>query len=423
MHHFAYAKGRLFAEDVDVSEIAQAVGTPFYCYSTATLTRHYQVFAQAFEGLNALICYAVKANSNQAVLATLARLGAGADVVSAGELRRALKAGIPPGRIVFSGVGKTRAEMAEALAAGIHQFNVESEPELEALNSVAQELGTQAAIAFRVNPDVDAKTHAKISTGKAENKFGIPWARARNAYAAAARLPGIRVVGVDVHIGSQLTLLSPFEAAFAKVLELISLLRADGHQISRADLGGGLGIPYEADAESPPLPADYGALIKRLVGALDLELILEPGRLIAGNAGILVSEVIYVKHSENKTFVIVDAAMNDLIRPSLYDAYHQIIPVNAPDADAPRSALTIVGPVCETGDTFATDRMMPPLAAGDRVAFLSAGAYSAAMSSTYNTRALVPEVLVDGSRYAVVRQRLDQDSLIALDKLPDWLQA
>lgn len=423
MHHFAHQGGQLHAEDVPLVHIARSVGTPVYVYSTATLVRHFQVFSQAFAGVKALVCYAVKANSNQAVLATLARAGAGADVVSLGELKRALAAGIPPERIVFSGVGKTAVEMAAGLRAGIHQFNVESEPELECLSAVAHSLGQVADIAVRVNPDVDPQTHAKISTGQAEAKFGVPWERARAIYAQAARLPGIRAIGVDVHIGSQLTQLSPFEAAFAKVMDLIRTLRADGHDIRRADLGGGLGIPYEADAQAPPLPADYGAMVQRAIAGFDLELILEPGRLIAGNAGLLLTRVLYVKQGAAKTFVILDAAMNDLIRPSLYDAYHEIVPVVAPDAAAPRAPVTLVGPVCETGDLFARDRLMPVLQPGDLVAILSAGAYSAVMSSTYNSRALVPEVLVNGGEFAVVRPRLDEDALIALDRLPAWLKA
>ncbi len=421
MHHFAHRDGQLHAEDVPLARIAEAVGTPVYVYSTATLVRHFRVFSDAFAGANALVCYAVKANSNQAVLATLARAGAGADVVSLGELKRALGAGIPPERIVFSGVGKTEAEMAAGLRAGIHQFNVESEPELDRLSAVAQSVGRTADIAVRVNPDVDPRTHAKISTGQSEAKFGVPWERARAIYAQAARLPGIRALGVDVHIGSQLTQLSPFEAAFAKVVDLIRVLRADGHDIRRADLGGGLGIPYEIDAEAPPPPADYGALVQRAIAGFDLELILEPGRLIAGNAGLLLTRVLYVKQGAAKTFVILDAAMNDLIRPSLYDAFHEIVPVATPRADAPRAPVTLVGPVCETGDLFARDRAMPPLGAGDLVAILSAGAYSAVMSSTYNSRALVPEVLVNGADFAVVRPRLDEDALIALDRMPPWL--
>ncbi|MGK2286925.1 diaminopimelate decarboxylase [Pedomonas sp. V897] len=423
MRHFTYREGQLFAEDVPVARLAEAVGTPFYCYSTATIERHFDVFSQAFEGLDALVCFAVKANSNQAVLATLARRGAGADVVSLGELKRALAAGVPPERIVFSGVGKTREEMAAGLQAGIYQFNVESEPELHALSEVAASLGLTANIAFRVNPDVDAKTHAKISTGKAENKFGIPWEQAREIYAKAAALPGIRVVGVDVHIGSQLTDLTPFEEAFSRVANLIQMLRADGHTIERADLGGGLGIPYYQDSDAPPLPVAYGAMVSRVTKNLGVRLIFEPGRLIVGNAGILVSRVVYVKKGANKTFVVIDAAMNDLIRPSLYDAHHDIAPVVEPQAVTPRMTATVVGPVCETGDTFATDRTIPAVSEGDLLVIHSAGAYGAVMSSTYNTRLLVPEVLVKGEDFAVVRPRPTYEDLIGLDRLPHWFNS
>lgn len=420
MHHFDYRQGEFHAEDVPISALAEAVGTPFYCYATATLTRHYQVFASAFEGLDALVCFAVKANSNQAVLATLARLGAGADVVSGGELARALAAGVAPGRIVFSGVGKMPDEMRAGLAAGIHQFNVESEPELRALSDVAMAMGLEAPVTIRVNPDVDAKTHEKISTGKAENKFGIPWGRARQVYREAAALPGIRIVGVDVHIGSQLTSLDPFAAAFARVADLVGALRDDGHDIARLDLGGGLGIPYGEGDILPPHPQDYGRLIAELAGGLGCQIILEPGRLIAGNAGILVTRVLYVKEGEDKRFVIVDAAMNDLVRPAMYDAYHQIVPVQASDADP--QAFDIVGPVCETGDRFAQGRLLVPPKAGDLLAILSAGAYGAVMASCYNTRPLVPEVLVSGGAFAVVRPRPSVADLIAMDRMPDWLR-
>lgn len=421
MNHFEYRDGRLHAEAVALSAIADAVGTPFYCYSTATLERHYEVFAQAFAEHDALVAFSLKSNSNQAVIATLGRLGAGADVVSAGELERALAAGIPPERIVFSGVGKTAAEMARALAVGIHQFNVESEPELEALSAVAVGQGATAPITIRVNPDVDARTHAKISTGKAENKFGIAWDRARAVYARAAALPGIAVVGVDVHIGSQLTALEPFEAAFRRVAELVEALRADGHAISRLDLGGGLGIPYEENRLVPPEPRHYAEIVKRTTGHLGCRIILEPGRLIVGNAGVLVTRVIYVKQASVKTFVIVDAAMNDLLRPTLYEAHHGLLPVEAAAADAPVRAVDVVGPVCETGDFLALDRPMVLPAQGDLLAILSAGAYGAVMASTYNTRALVPEVLVRGSDYAVVRPRLEVAEIIARDRLPPWL--
>ncbi len=421
MHHFEYVNGTLQAEGVAVAEIAKTVGTPFYVYSTATLERHYKVFSSAFGSLDTLVCYALKANSNLAVIKTLANLGAGADVVSGGELKRALMAGVPPERVVFSGVGKIADEMAEALKVGIYQFNVESEPELDVLSSVATSLGKCAPITFRVNPDVDAKTHAKISTGKAENKFGIPWQQARAVYARAASLPGIRVAGVDVHIGSQLTDLSPFESAFARVIDLVHVLRGDGHTIDRVDLGGGLGIPYDFDAAAPPLPHDYGQMVQRVAGNLGCRLVFEPGRLIAGNAGILIAKVIYVKRSLTKTFVILDAAMNDLIRPAMYDAHHDIVPVNQPAQGAAMTEVTIVGPVCETGDTFAKDRNMAPVAAGDLVAFKSAGAYAAVMSSTYNTRALVPEVLVSGCDMAIIRPRIYVDTVIGFDRLPYWL--
>ncbi|MDD3444052.1 MAG: diaminopimelate decarboxylase [Zavarzinia sp.] len=421
MNHFEYRDGRLHAEDVSIEAIAAAVGTPFYCYSTATLERHFRVFADAFADQKALVCYALKANSNQAVIATLARLGAGADVVSGGELKRALAAGIPGERIVFSGVGKTPEEMAQALDAGIYQFNIESEPELEQLSQVATAKGACAPITIRVNPDVDAKTHAKISTGKAENKFGIAWEKVRSVYARAAALPGVKVVGVDVHIGSQLTALEPFEAAFRKVADLVVALRADGHKIDRLDLGGGLGIPYEENRLVPPAPATYADIVKRATGHLGCGIILEPGRLIVGNAGVLITRVLYVKKATAKTFVIVDAAMNDLIRPTLYEAYHGVMPVVAPAPDAPVAPVDVVGPVCETGDFLALDRPLPAMAQGDMIAVLSAGAYGAAMASTYNTRPLIPEVLVSGDRFAVVRDRVPAEAIIGLDHIPDWL--
>ena len=423
MDHFTYRDGVLHAEDVDLPRVAAEVGTPFYVYSTATLARHLNVFEQALEGTDHLICYSVKALGNVAVLATLARLGAGMDVVSEGELRRALAAGVPGDRIVFSGVGKTRGEMRVALEAGIRQFNVESEPELAALGEVASGMGATAPITIRVNPDVDARTHAKIATGKAENKFGIPISRARAVYAHAATLPGIEIVGVDVHIGSQLTDLAPFEAAFTAVADLTRTLRADGHAIRRIDLGGGLGIPYQRSNTAPPLPFDYGALIKRTCGDLGCEIQIEPGRLVAGNAGLLVAGVIYVKEGEDRRFLILDAAMNDLIRPAMYDAWHDIVPVAEPPADAPVGPVDIVGPVCETGDTFARGRAMPPVAAGDLVAFRSAGAYGAVMASEYNARPLVPEVLVNGDQFAVIRPRPTYAEMIGRDKLPAWLEA
>ncbi|HLS57984.1 MAG TPA: diaminopimelate decarboxylase [Paracoccaceae bacterium] len=421
MDHFLYRNGVLHAEDVPLPEIAAAVGTPVYVYSTATLVRHYRVFEEALAGLPHLICYALKANPNLAVVRLLASLGAGADVVSEGEYRRALAAGIPGDRIVFSGVGKTRDEMRLALENGIRQFNVESEPELRALSEVAASMGLRAPIAIRVNPDVDALTHAKIATGKSENKFGIPIARARDVYAEAARLPGIEVVGIDVHIGSQLTALAPFEQAFGKLAELAEVLRADGHEIRRLDLGGGLGIPYRRANEAPPLPFDYGEVIRRTVGHLGCEIEIEPGRLIAGNAGVLLSRVIYLKEGEGRDFLIVDAAMNDLLRPALYDAWHDIVPVLEPAVGTVMQPLDVVGPVCETGDTFATRRPLPPLGEGDLIAFRSAGAYGAAMASEYNSRPLVPEVMVDGDHYAVVRKRPSFDEMLARDTIPEWM--
>ncbi len=421
MDHFLYQSGALHAEDVPVAEIAAAVGTPFYVYSTATLERHFRLFDEALEGMDHLVCYAMKAASNIAILKTLARLGAGMDVVSAGEYLRARAAGVPGDRIVFSGVGKTREEMRLALEGGIRQFNVESEPEMEALSVVAVELGLRAPIAVRVNPDVDARTHAKIATGKSENKFGIPISRARAVYAHAARLPGLEVIGIDVHIGSQLTDLEPFRQAYRKAAELTETLRADGHDIRRLDLGGGLGIPYTRGNEAPPLPSQYGEMISETVGHLGCEIEIEPGRLIAGNAGLLVSEVIYVKSGEGRDFLILDAAMNDLIRPAMYDAWHDIVPVIQPAPGAEQRPYDIVGPVCESGDTFARQRMMPELKAGDLVAFRSAGAYGAVMASEYNSRPLIPEVLVNGQDFAVIRARPSFDEMINRDTIPEWL--
>ncbi|MCE8524721.1 diaminopimelate decarboxylase [Ruegeria pomeroyi] len=421
MDHFLYRDGALCAEDVPLAEIAATVGSPFYVYSTATLLRHFQLFDEALEGTEHLICYAMKAASNQAILRTLAQAGAGMDVVSVGEYLRARAAGVPGERIVFSGVGKTAEEIRIALEGGIRQFNVESEPEMEVINAIALELGKVAPITIRVNPDVDAKTHAKIATGKSENKFGIPIARASAVYAQAAALPGLEVVGIDVHIGSQLTDLAPFETAYRKVAELTERLRAEGHDIRRLDLGGGLGIPYTRSNEAPPLPMEYGALIKRTLGHLGCEIEIEPGRLIAGNAGLMVSKVIYVKSGEGRDFLILDAAMNDLIRPAMYDAHHDIVPVIEPEPGVEPQPYDIVGPVCETGDTFAKARMMPPLAAGDLVAFRSAGAYGAVMSSEYNTRPLIPEVLVHGDQFAVIRPRPSFDEIINRDTIPSWL--
>ena len=421
MDHFLYRDGALFAEDVAVSEIAAAVGTPFYVYSTATLLRHFCLFDEALAGMDHLVCYAMKANSNQAVLQTLAQAGAGMDVVSGGEYLRAKAAGVPGARIVFSGVGKTRDEIRLALTGGIRQFNVESEPEMLVLDAVARELGVVAPITIRVNPDVDAKTHAKIATGKSENKFGIPIAKAREVYRMAADLPGLEGIGIDVHIGSQLTDLEPYRLAYQKVAELSEALRADGHTIKRLDLGGGLGIPYERSNEAPPLPSDYGKIVRETLAHLDCEIEIEPGRLIAGNAGLMISEVIYVKEGEGREFLILDGAMNDLIRPAMYEAHHDIIPVVEPAPGAEQKPIDIVGPVCESGDTFAKQRLMPPLGAGDLVAFRSAGAYGAVMSSEYNSRPLIPEVLVKDDQFAVIRARPTFDEMIKRDTIPSWL--
>ncbi|MBN9029204.1 MAG: diaminopimelate decarboxylase [Rhizobiales bacterium 63-7] len=421
MNHFEYRDGILHAEGVPIPEIAREVGTPFYCYSTATLERHYKVFAAAFADVDSLVCYAMKANSNQAVLKTLARLGAGVDVVSEGELRRALAAGVPASRIMFSGVGKTPREMDAALEAGIYCFNVESEPELEVLNQRAVKAGKRAPVSFRINPDVDARTHAKISTGKKENKFGISWERARAVYAHAATLPGIEVTGIDMHIGSQITELQPFDDAFRLLKDLVATLRADGHAIDHVDIGGGLGIPYKDDNSPPPLPDAYAETVKNQLRDLNCKLITEPGRLIVGNAGILVTEVIYVKDGGEKSFVIVDAAMNDLIRPTLYEAYHEIRPVVLSAASAPRIRADVVGPVCETGDYLALDREMAEPKPGELIAVGSAGAYGAVQAGTYNSRLLVPEVLVSGDRFHVVRPRETYEDLIGLDSIPAWL--
>ncbi|HVY51102.1 MAG TPA: diaminopimelate decarboxylase [Devosia sp.] len=418
MHHFQYRDGALFAEDVDVTALAARVGTPFYVYSAATLRRHVRVMREAFEGIPTLVAYAMKANSNQAVLKLLAREGAGADVVSGGELERAIAAGIPAGSIVFSGVGKTVAEMRRGLALGIKCFNLESEPELERLSQIAASMGRVAPVSVRINPDVDAGTHAKISTGRKENKFGIPFARAREVYARIRQLPGVEAIGIDMHIGSQITDMTPFDNAYALMAELVRTLRADGHNIRHVDVGGGLGIPYHADRDAPPLPAEYAAIVRRHLGSLGAELVLEPGRLIVGNAGILVTTVEYVKEGE-RTFVIVDAAMNDLIRPTLYEAHHEIEPVR--HSNLPAITADVVGPVCETGDYLALGRRMPGVRAGDLLAVMSAGAYGAVMASTYNSRLLVPEVLVDGDRWHVIRPRRSIEDLIALDSVPAWL--
>ena len=422
MHHFDYRDGVLHAEGVDLVALADAVGTPFYCYSTATITRHYRVFAGAFEDVRALVCYAMKANSNQAVIATLARLGAGADVVSLGELKRARAAGVPADRIMFSGVGKTARELAAAVDEGILCVNVESEPELDLLAQIAAAKGRTACVSLRVNPDLDARTHAKIATGKSENKFGIPISRAREVYARAAKLKGVRVSGVDMHIGSQITELEPFGDAFALLSDFVRTLRADGHHIEHVDLGGGLGIPYRDDNEPPPDPDAYAQVVKRATRDLDCTLIFEPGRLIVGNAGILVTRVIYLKRGDAKIFVIVDAAMNDLVRPTLYEAHHEVWPVRRAPPGSPRIRADVVGPVCESGDYLALDRELVEPAPGDLIALMSAGAYGAVQAGTYNTRALVPEVLVNGAEWALVRPRVEVEDLIGLDRLPAWLE-
>ncbi len=422
MHHFHYRDGILHAEDVNLVELAAEVGTPFYCYSSATLERHYRVMDKAFEGTDHLICYAMKANSNQAVIKTMAAQGAGMDVVSEGELRRALAAGVPARKIVFSGVAKTAQEMAFALKEGIACFNVESEPELDLLSVIANRVGQRATVSIRVNPDVDAKTHAKITTGKAENKFGISWTRASEAYARAACLPGIDVAGIDMHIGSQITELAPFEKAYGLMAELARQLLNEGHNIRHLDLGGGLGVPYRGDNDVPPHPDEYGAMVKRVLGPLGLKLVLEPGRMFVGNAGILVTRVIYVKDGGAKVFVIQDGAMNDLIRPTLYDAHHDILPVNEERKAAEMIVADVVGGICETGDYFATDRRMPRPEQGDLLAVMTAGAYGAVQSGTYNSRPLVAEVLVNGGRFAIVRPRQSYEELIGLDRIAPWQQ-
>jgi diaminopimelate decarboxylase len=427
MHHFAYRQGVgggsiLHAEDLSLADLADFVDTPFYCYSTATLERHYRVFADAFTGMDAEVCYSVKANSNLGVLATLARLGAGMDVVSEGELRRVRAAGVAPEKIAFSGVGKTADEMAVALEEGIFAFNVESEPELRSLSETASALGLSARIALRVNPDVDAQTHHKIATGKAENKFGIPYGEALALYRLAAALPGVDPRGVHMHIGSQITDLAPFRNAFALLKDLVDELRSNSFAIDFVNLGGGLGVPYRSDEPAPPLPAEYGKLVRDTVGDLGCKLLFEPGRLIAANAGILVSRVLYVKRGEPKTFTIVDAAMNDLIRPTLYEAYHEIWPVAEPARGAPMITSDVVGPVCETGDYLALDRALPELRSGDLIAVMTAGAYGAVLASQYNSRLLVPEVLVAGDRYAVTRPRPHYGDMLGAERLPDWLK-
>ena len=421
MDHFNYRQGELFAEDVALSCIARQVGSPVYIYSAATLRRHFGLFRQALDWTDHLVCFAVKSNSNLAVLKLMGDMGAGMDVVSGGEYARARAAGVPGDRIVFSGVGKTLAEMRMAIEGGIRQFNIESEPEMQALSALAASMGATVPVAIRVNPDVDAKTHEKIATGKSENKFGIPISRAREVYAEAAALPGLRVVGVDVHIGSQLTDLAPFRAAYAKVAELTQALRAEGHDITRLDLGGGLGIPYRRDNNAPPLPIEYGAVIRETVGHLGCEIEIEPGRNIVGNAGVLMSQVIYVKRGEDRDFLIVDAAMNDLLRPAMYGAHHDIVPVVEAAPGAPVQPYDVVGPVCESGDTFQKGAELPAMAAGDLIAFRSAGAYGAVMASEYNSRPLVPEVLVEGDHFAVIRARPTYEDMLSRDSIPAWL--
>jgi diaminopimelate decarboxylase len=420
MHHFAYRNGVLHAEDVDLSVLAEEVDTPFYCYSTATLERHYRVMDEAFAGCDHQICYAMKANSNQAVVRTLTALGAGLDVVSEGELRRAMALGVPGRKIVFSGVGKTAREIALGLKEGIACFNVESEAELELVSDIAGRLGSRAAVSIRVNPDVDAGTHEKITTGRSENKFGVSWLSAREVYARAAVLPNLDVTGVDMHIGSQITRLEPFEKAYALMGELVETLKRDGHDIRHLDLGGGLGVPYRGTNDIPPTPAEYAAMVRRTLGHLGLRFIVEPGRMIAGNAGILVARVVRVKETAGKTFIVIDAAMNDLIRPTLYEAWHDVWPVEEPAADHSMVVADVVGPVCETGDYMARGRHLPPLAAGDLIAIMTAGAYGAVQSGTYNSRPLVPEVLVKGGRFAIVRPRQTYEELIGLDRLAAW---
>ena len=419
MDHFLYRDGRLCAEAVPVSDIADAVGTPFYCYSTATIERHFRVFMDAVAGRPATICYAVKANGNIAVVGTLARLGAGADVVSGGELARALAAGVPASKVVFSGVGKSAGEMAQALDAGVMQINVESEPELALLGEVATARGVRAPVAIRVNPDVDALTHAKITTGKSENKFGIGWNRAREVYARGAAMPGIHMVGLAMHIGSQVTDLAPFGDAIGRLRDLAAVLRADGGTVERLDMGGGLGIPYGPNPA--PSPAEYGAMVRSVLADFECEMIFEPGRVLVGNAGLLVARVLYVKEGATRRFVVIDAAMNDLLRPVLYDAYHTIVPVSESDSDAEMTEVDVVGPICESGDTFAVKRPMAEVKAGDLLAIRTAGAYCATMSSTYNARPLVPEVLVNGESFAVVRQRVTVADMLARETLPEWM--
>ena len=418
MAFFDYRGRQLHVESVPVDDIAEQLQTPFYCYSASALRQNYLSYTEQFKAENSLVCFAVKANSNQAIIRALGKMGAGADVVSEGELRRALLAGIPAGKIVYSGVAKTAGEMRFAFEQDIFQFNIESEPELELLSETAVAMGKQAPIAFRINPDIDARTHAKISTGKASNKFGIPWTRAHEAYARAAELPGIRVQGIDIHIGSQLTQLQPFEQAFRCLADLTSELRSQGHPISVLDIGGGLGIDYQDNNPVPPAINDYAALANDILGQLDCRILVEPGRSLVGDTGILVSRVIYIKDGERDRFLIIDAGMNDLLRPSMYDAYHEIIPCRLRDGEPEQ--YQVVGPICESADTFARNRTMTRLQAGDLVAIKNAGAYGAVMASSYNTRPLVPEVLIEGNEITVIRQRPTYDDLIGLDT-PDGI--
>ncbi len=420
MHHFTYKSGILHAENTPVPDIAAQVGTPFYCYSTATIVRHFKVFDEPFGDIDHLTCYAMKANSNQAVIKTLGDIGAGMDIVSGGELKRALAAGIGAEKIIFSGVGKTEIEISDALEAGILCFNVESESELHLISLVATATRKTANISLRINPDVDAKTHAKIATGKAENKFGIPWTRAQEVYALAASLPGMKVCGIDLHIGSQIVDLEPYRIAYERIGELVGILRNDGHDIQHVDLGGGLGVPYRDGDNEPPLPSEYADVIKKAVGSLGCKIITEPGRLIAGNAGILVARVVHMKHGENKHFAIIDAAMNDILRPTLYEAHHEILSVRQPLAETDTQIVDVVGPVCETGDYIATGRELPVLKQNDLVAIMTAGAYGAVQSGTYNTRALIPEVLVNDDQFAIVRRRMEVEDIIELDQTAPW---
>lgn len=421
MHHFSYTGGILHAEEVPLPRIASEVGTPFYCYSHATMTRHYVVFRDAFGDLDVNVCFAMKANSNLAVVRTLGQLGAGADVVSGGELQIALRAGIPASKIVFSGVGKTDAEIRLALACNVGQMNVESADELLRISAAAVQLGKKVRVALRVNPDVAAGTHDKISTGRKDDKFGIDWTLAPGLYRKARELPGLIPSAIAVHIGSQITDLVPFEAAFSRVRDLAVMLRGDGIPIDHLDLGGGLGVPYDNSAEPPPTPADYAAMVKRILGELGCKLTFEPGRLIVGNAGVMVARVIATKDGASRRFMILDAAMNDLIRPAMYGARHEILPVKERPMAAAVTPVDVVGPVCESADRFAQDYRLPHLEPSDLVAFMTAGAYGAVMSSTYNARPLIPEVLVKGSSYAVVRRRPTFDQMMVLEQLPPWL--